>query len=156
MSGHQSDSCHDYNVVMSGIPLHDWDGKEEWFINRHWRIVLICWRCREHATVVHPIQPCTVQNMQRYPFCLSESSMCFSCVCVQCIYIFCKKRDVYMTRKSEGSKAFTFYTTSPINWGYALLRDIFCKRLAAMLSEKRDSHTTKWQGGYIATYVLPC
>ena len=156
MSGHQSDSCHDYNVVMSGILLHDWDGKEEWFINRHWRIVLICWRCREHATVVHPIQPCTVQNMQRYPFCLSESSMCFSCVCACAVYlyIFQEKRCVYMTRKSEGSKAFTFYTT--MQPGYALLRDIFCKRLAAMLNEKRDSHTTKWQGGYIATYVLPC
>ena len=44
-----------------------------------------------------------------------------------------KRKYFHMTRESE--KTFTFYTTTPINcMGYG-------KRLAAMLSEKRDSHT---------------
>ena len=32
---------------------------------------------------------------------------------------------------------------------------IFCKRLAVMLSEKRDSHTAKWWGEFVATWARP-
>ena len=46
--------------------------------------------------------------------------------------------------KKEKPVTFTFYTTSPINLGMERAATcIFCKRLVAMLSEKRDSHTER-------------
>ena len=69
------------------------------------------------------------------PFCPSHSNLRSSCVCVVYLYLARAKENISIWPENQRSKAFTFYTTSPINcMGYG-------KRLAAMLSEKRDSHT---------------
>ena len=65
-------SCQDYklNVVMSGKHV-DWDGKEEWLINRHWRTVCCTRDPAERCNSCSPytrVPSATVQSSQRYPF----------------------------------------------------------------------------------------
>ena len=62
------------------------------------------------------------------PFCWSHSidsiyhsSLRFSCVCVMHLYLAWAKEDISIWPENQRSKAFTFYTTSPINWGMGIV-----------------------------------
>ena len=64
-----------------------------------------------------------------------------------------KRRYFHMTRETKKNCNIHFLHHQPYQLGYGKGCHIFCKRLVAMLSEKRDSHTAKWEGGLVCCYL---
>ena len=80
---------------------------------------------------------------------------CVFLVCVVYLYLAWTWRYFYMTRESE-KKSLHFLHHQPYQIGYEKNRHIFCKRLAAMLSEKRDKPYSKMMGWISSTWALSC
>ena len=87
-----------------------------------------------------------------------RSSLHFFYVCVMYLYLAWAKEDTSIWPDDQRSKAFIhFFHDQPYQLGFGKSCHIFCKRLAAMLSEKRDSHTTQQNDGVdmFATWAWP-